>query len=49
MGKYRKLDIILTKEQRSSLEMIVRKGMGSAMEIRRANVIIMVGGSLAKG
>lgn len=49
MGKYRKLDIILTEEQRSSLEMIVRKGTGSAMEIRRANVILMVDGSLGKG
>ena len=49
MGKYRKLDIILTEEQRSSLEMIVRRGMGSAMEIRRANVILMVDGSLGKG
>ena len=49
MGKYRKLDIILTEDQRSSLEMIVRRGMGSAMEIRRANVILMVDGSLGKG
>ena len=49
MGKYRKLDIILTEDQRSSLEMIVRRGMGSAMEIRRANVILMVDGSLDKG
>ena len=44
MGKYKKLDIILTKEQRSSLEMIVRKGMDSAKDIRRANVILMVDG-----
>ena len=29
--------------------MIVRRGMGSAMEIRRANVILMVDGSLGKG
>ena len=49
MGKYRKLDIILTEEQRSSLEMIVRKGMDSAKDIRRANVILMVDGSLDKG
>ena len=49
MGKYRKLDIILTEEQRSSLEMIVKKGMDSAKDIRRANVILMVDGSLGKG
>ena len=49
MGKYRKLDIILTEEQRSSLEMIIRKGMDSAKDIRRANVIFMVDGSLGKG
>ena len=29
--------------------MIVRRDMGSAMEIRRANVILMVDGSLGKG
>ena len=44
-GKDRKLDIILTEEQRSSMEVIIRKGMGLAMKIRRANVILMVDGS----
>lgn len=45
MGKDRKLDIILTEEQRSSMEVIIRKGMGLAMKIRCANVILMVDGS----
>ena len=49
MGKYRKLDIVLTEEQRSSLENIVKKGKCSATEIRRANVILMVDDSNGKG
>lgn len=49
MGKYRKLDIVLTEEQRGSLEKIVKKGKCSATEIRRANVILMVDESTGKG
>lgn len=49
MGRYRKLDIILTEEQRGSLEKIVKKGKCSATEIRRANVILMVDKSSGKG
>lgn len=41
MAKYRKLRIVLTKEQRSSLERTVRKGTSGAMEIRRANVLLL--------
>lgn len=41
MSKYRKLNIILTKEERSELESVVRKGNSGAMEIRRANVLLM--------
>lgn len=41
MAKYRKLRIVLTKEQRSSLESTVRKGTSGAMEIRRANVLLL--------
>ena len=33
MGKYRKLDIVLTEDQMSSLENIVKKGKCSATEI----------------
>ena len=42
MAKYRKLRIVLTKKQRSSLERTVRKGTSGAMEIRRANVLLLV-------
>lgn len=41
MTKYRKLRIVLTKEQRSSLEKTIRKGTSGAMEIRRANVLLL--------
>lgn len=41
MAKYRKLKIELTKEQRASLEKTVRSGVGGAMEIRRANVLLL--------
>lgn len=41
MTKYRKLQIILTKEQRVSLEKTIRKGTSGAMEIRRANVLLL--------
>lgn len=41
MAKYRKLRIELTKEQRVSLEKTVRSGVGGAMEIRRANVLLL--------
>ena len=41
MAKYRKLKIELTKEQRSALEKTVRSGVGGAMEIRRANVLLL--------
>lgn len=49
MGKYRKLDIILTEEQRGTLEKLVKKGKCSATEIRRANVILMVDDSQGNG
>ena len=41
MARYRKLRIELTDSQRKSLEQIVRKGTSSAMEIRRANVLLL--------
>lgn len=41
MAKYRKLRITLTEEQRKALEQIVRKGVMGAMEIRRANVLLL--------
>ncbi len=41
MAKYRKLRIELTKEQRTTLEKTVRSGVGGAMEIRRANVLLL--------
>ena len=41
MAKYRKLKIELTKEQRAALEKTVRSGVGGAMEIRRANVLLL--------
>ena len=41
MAKYRKLRISLTDEQRKSLEQIVSKGVSGAMEIRRANVLLL--------
>ena len=41
MEKYRKLRIELTKEQRATREKIVRSGVGGAMEIRRANVLLL--------
>ncbi len=41
MATYRKLSIKLTKAQRTTLEDTVRKGTGGAMEIRRANVLLM--------
>jgi hypothetical protein len=41
MAKYRKLTIELTKEQRDALEKTVRSGVGGAMEIRRANVLLL--------
>ena len=41
MAKYRKLKIELTQEQRKSLEKTVRSGTGGAMEIRRANVLLL--------
>ena len=41
MAKYKKLKIVLTEEQRKSLEQIVRKGVSGAMEIRRANVLLL--------
>lgn len=41
MAKYRKLKIELTKEQRSALEKTVRSGVSGAMEIRRANVLLL--------
>lgn len=41
MAKYRKLRIELTKEQRATLEKTVRSGVGGAMEIRRANVLLL--------
>ena len=49
MGKYRKLSITLTEEQRDALEKKVNQGKCSAIEIRRANVILMVDGSQGKG
>ena len=41
MVKYRKLKIELTKKQRAALEKTVRSGVGGAMEIRRANVLLL--------
>lgn len=41
MAKYRRLRIELTEDQRKSLEQIVRKGVSGAMEIRRANVLLL--------
>ena len=41
MAKYRKLKIELTKEQRVTLEKTIRSGVGGAMEIRRANVLLL--------
>ena len=41
MAKYRKLRISLTDEQRKLLEQIVSKGISCAMEIRRANVLLL--------
>jgi hypothetical protein len=41
MAKYRKLDIYLTKEQRKAFEMYVRRGVTGAMELRRANVLLL--------
>ena len=41
MAKYRKLKISLTDEQRKALEQVVSKGVSGAMEIRRANVLLL--------
>ena len=41
MAKCRKLRIELTEEQRKSLEQIVSKSVSGAMEIRRANVLLL--------
>jgi len=41
MATYRKLTKELTKEQRATFEDTVRKGTGGAMEIRRANVLLL--------
>ena len=41
MKKYKKLQIVLTGEQRKTYESIVRKGVSSAAEIRRANVLLL--------
>ncbi len=41
MSKYRNLSIYLTEDERSAFEAMVRKGNGNAMEIRRANVLLM--------
>ena len=41
MAKYRKLKISLTEEQRKALEQVVSKGVSGAMEIRRANVLLL--------
>lgn len=41
MAEYRKLRIELSDEQHKSLEQIVRKGVSGAMEIRRANVLLL--------
>lgn len=41
MAKNRKLRIELTEDQRKSLERTVRKGLSGAMEIRRANVLLL--------
>ena len=43
MATYRKLTKELTKEQRATFEDTVRKGTGGAMEIRRANVLLLAG------
>ena len=49
MAEYRKLSITLTEEQRGALEKKVRQGSCSAMEIRRANVTLMVDRSQGNG
>ena len=41
MAKYWKLRIELTKEQHDALKKTVRSGVGGAMEIRRANVLLL--------
>lgn len=41
MVKYRKLKIELTRAQRASLEQTIRRGSSGAMEIRRANVLLL--------
>lgn len=41
MAEYRKLRIKLSEEQRKSFEQIVRKGVSGAMEIRRADVLLL--------
>lgn len=41
MAKYRKYKIELTSEQRRTLEKTVRSGINGAMEIRRANVLLL--------
>ena len=41
MAKYRKLSITLTESERHDLEEMTKKGMSGAMEIRRANVLLM--------
>lgn len=41
MAKYKKLHIKLSHEQRKTLERIVSMGICGAMEIRRANVLIL--------
>jgi len=41
MAKNRKLNIVLSKEQRQALERTVKCGTGKAMDIRRANVLLL--------
>ena len=41
MSKYRKLSIFLNERERKALTDVVRKGISSSAEIRRANVLLM--------
>lgn len=41
MAKNRKLRIYLTEEQRKAFEKTIRKGVSNAMEVRRANVLLL--------